>query len=288
MNIKPLLKRTCAYTIDLAIVFILTSTISTIPLLSKQMEPYQKTYNEYVENYNEYNEYLTQLEESYKDDEINEEEYNQLIENENYKEIITSKYEDNKITKGEYKKIVEYINKEQDKINDNYTYTLNKQGISNSIIVLISTLLYFGIFQYFLKGQTIGKKLLKLKVVSASDKKITILNFILRSLIVNEVIFNTISIIFLMTTKKNIYIHANNIVGILISISEFLIIYLVLTREDERGIHDLLFNTKVISLEEPKETNTEENNKKIIEAEYKEEVTKVGKEKSKTPRKNKK
>ena len=98
MNIKPLLKRTCAYTIDLAIVFILTSTISTIPLLSKQMEPYQKTYNEYVENYNEYNEYLTQLEESYKDDEINEEEYNQLIENENYKEIITSKYEDNKIT----------------------------------------------------------------------------------------------------------------------------------------------------------------------------------------------
>ena len=46
MNIKSLLKRTCAYTIDLAIVFILSSIISTIPILSKQMKPYQKTYQE--------------------------------------------------------------------------------------------------------------------------------------------------------------------------------------------------------------------------------------------------
>lgn len=298
MNMKSLLKRVCAYTIDLAIVFIFASLVSTIPILSKLMEPYEKTYDEYLENYNEYNEYLTLLKESYEDDEINEEEYTKLIENENYKEIITSKYEDNKITKGEYKKIVEHLNKEQDKITNNYNYLLNKKGISNSIIVLICTFLYFGIFQYLLKGQTIGKKLLKLKVVSASNKNITIINFILRSLIVNEVIFNTISIMFLITTKKNIYTHANNIVGILISISEFLIIYLVLTREDERGIHDLLFNTKVINIEEPLE-NIKDNNieyikdnnnskdKKIIEAEYKEEKTN-GKEKSKSSRKRKK
>ena len=36
---------------------------------------------------------------------------------------------------------------------------------------------YFGIIQYFLKGQTIGKKILKLKVISASTKKINILNY---------------------------------------------------------------------------------------------------------------
>ena len=71
----------------------------------------------------------------------------------------------------------------------------------------------------------------------------------------------------------------------LVSISEAIIIFLVLTREDQRGLHDLLFNTKVISIEEPKENTVKEiqsknaNNNKIIEADYKEKGSKDGKRK---------
>ena len=297
-NTRPVMKRISAYLIDLLIVMIISSTISNIPYLNKNLDKYQSTYKEYEEKYNNYSDYIKLLNESYEDDEINEEEYTKLIENNTYKEILISKYNDKKISKGEYKEIITNINEKFNITANDYVYLLNKEGVSNSIITLVCTILYFGILQYFLKGQTIGKKLFKLKVVSASDKKITIINFILRSLIVNEIIFNTISIIFLITTKKNIYNHANNIIGILISISEFLIIYLVLTRKDERGIHDLLFNTKVINIEEPLE-NIKDNNieyikdnnnskdKKIIEAEFKEEETN-GKEKSKSSRKRKK
>lgn len=276
-NIKPLMKRVAAYMIDLFIVLILASLVSSLPLLNKNMDKYQKTYSEYEEKFNDFSEYIKLLEESYKDKEINEEEYNKLIENESYKEIIISNYEDNKITSGEYKKIVEKINSEFDVVAKDYTYILGKEGISNSIITLVCTLLYFGIFQYFLKGQTIGKKLLKLKVVSASDKKINILNYLLRSLIVNDVLLNSISIIFLLTTSKKVYTGASNTISLLISIVEAIIIFLVMTREDGRGLHDLLFNTKVISLEKEQteikeiESKNTKSKKKIIEAEYEEE-----------------
>ena len=45
-----------------------------------------------------------------------------------------------------------------------YNYILGKIAISDSIITLLTTLFYFGILQYFLKGQTIGKKILKLNI----------------------------------------------------------------------------------------------------------------------------
>ena len=275
-NLKPLMRRVCAYMIDLFVVLMIATLVSSIPFLNKNMDKYQKTYSEYEEKFNDYSEYIKLLDEYYKDNEINEEEYNKLIENETYKEIIISKYEDNKITNGEYKKIVEKINSEFDLIAKDYTYILGKEGISNSIITLVCTLLYFGVTQYFLKGQTIGKKLLKLKVVSASDKKINIFNYILRSLIVNDVLLNTIGIIFLLTSSKKVYTNASNTISLLISITEAIIIFLVMTREDNRGLHDLLFNTKVISLEteetEKEEESTKKDNskKKIIEAEYEE------------------
>lgn len=276
-NIRPLLKRILAYLIDLFIIISITSLITYIPIFDKKMDSYEKMYNEYQDKYNEYANYLKLLEESYEDDEISEEEYTKLTEEEKYQSFIKEYYEDNKISQGEYKKIVNKLNEDYSTIANNYTYKLNKLGSFNSIITLTCTLLYFGLFQYLLKGQTIGKKILKLKVVSASNKKINIQNYILRSLIVNDVLLNGVGILFLLKTPKKIYLQANNILGLLISISEAIIIFLVVSRDDHRGLHDLLFNTKVIDLE-PKNNEIDETSKltniddnKVIEAEYKEE-----------------
>ena len=292
-NIKPLLKRVCAYMIDLFIVLIISSLVSSIPFLNKNIDSYQETYEEYEEKYNEYADYYTLLEESYEDEEINEEEYLELIESTTYGEIITSKYEDTSISSSEYKEIVSSINEKFDDIASDYVYLLSKEGVSNSVITLVCTLLYFGVLQYFLNGKTLGKRLLKLQVVSNNDKKLNILNYLLRSLIVNDIFLNTVGIIFLLATSKTVYQHADNVISTVISLVEAVIIFLVLTREDKRGLHDLLFNTKVIETDMPeepikeeaeekettpiKETKSKSNlssksksKKKIIDAEYKE------------------
>ena len=286
-NFKPFMKRVCAYTIDMFIVLMISSLISSIPVLNKNIDEYQKKYSEYEEKYNMYMDYLESLEDSYEDQEITEEEYNKLIENNDYEGLISSSYEDNKITEKEYKNIVSKVNEDFDQTAKDYVYILSKEGVSNAIVTLICTLLYFGVLQYFLKGQTIGKKILKLQVVSASDKKLNITNYLFRSLIVNDVLLNMIGTIFLLFTSKQIYTKADNVISILISIVEALIIFYVLTRDDARGLHDMLFNTKVIYTEESKEETVKTNNKKVIEAKI-EEIKEEVKDAEKKPRKKRK
>lgn len=291
-NVKFLIKRVCAYTIDLVIVLILASTLSSIPVINKNIDIYQEKYDEYQKEYNDYSEYLNLIKSSYEDEEITEEEYNQLIQEEKYKDLIITKYDDAKISAGEYKQITEELQEELNTKTGEYSYILSKYGIYNTVITLVCTLLYFGVIQYFLKGQTIGKKLLRLKVVSASDKKLNILNYLLRSLIVNDILLNTIGTIFLMFTSKKIYLQANSIVTTLVSISEAIIIFLVVTREDGRGLHDLLFNTKVIDTrdnDQNLETQPEHTKaKKVIEVNHQEDANKDETESTKKSTKSRK
>ena len=189
---------------------------------------------------------LETLEEMYEDKDEATEEYNEL-ENSLYKDMITKKYEDENITKEEYKELVKEINSNFDNIAKDYVYILNKNNKVNTIVTLIITIVYFGLLQYLAKGQTVGKRLLKIRVVSATDKKLNVLTYTLRSLIVNDVLLNTIGVLFLFLASKKVYISSNNIIGTLVSICEALIIFTVMTREDARGIHDLLFGTKVVS-----------------------------------------
>ena len=135
-NIKPFIKRIGAYVIDLMIVLVLGTIITSIPIFSKNVDKYQKIYDEYVLEYNEYTDYLELLKESYKDEKITAEEYNKLIEIETYKEIIISKYNDNEFSKGEYNKSVEEINEQFNGVVGDYDYILSKEGIYNSITTL--------------------------------------------------------------------------------------------------------------------------------------------------------
>lgn len=277
-NIRPLMKRVGAYAIDLFIIIMISTLISYTPLFNSYKESYRKTYSEYTIKYTEYANYLDLFNKSYSDKEITEEEYIELADNSKYSEIVVTKYEDNKITENESEEITNKLTEISNEEAKEYVYLLNKKGTYNSIITLVCTLLYFGVLQYFLNGQTIGKKLLKLQVVSVSNKKVNIFIYILRSLIVNDVLLNTISIILLITLSKATYTSANNVISTIISLVEASIIFLVIYREDQRGLHDLIFNTKVISTtkeqEEPvekiesKTKSKPKSKKKVIE--YKE------------------
>jgi len=288
-NINIVMKRVCSYMIDIIIVTIFATAITYIPFLRKDETKYQEKYNEYTQKYSEYTQFYQLLASSYEDNKITEEEYDKLIKEEKYNELIIKSYEDKKISQGEYKKISNKITEDLNKLKNDYTYILGKIAISDSIIILICTLIYFGIIQYFLDGQTIGKKLLKIKIISSSAKKINILNYILRSLIVNNVLLNTAGIIFLAFSSKTTYFKVDSIIATLVSIVEAIIIFLVLTREDARGLHDLLFNTKVVSIEEINSNKfIEKTDKKVIDTDYKEEDSIDGKETTKKTRRRKK
>ena len=70
----------------------------------------------------------------------------------------------------------------------NVTYDMSKYGLSVSVINLVVTFLYFVVFQYMNNGKTVGKMLMKIKVVSKDRKKLKFDQILLRAIIINSIL----------------------------------------------------------------------------------------------------
>ncbi len=137
----------------------------------------------------------------------------------------------------------EFTNRYKDVVYDlDYTNTL----VSLSQIVLF--ILYFIVFQYYNKGQTIGKKIMGIKVVSTNGKDITLNQIAIHSLIANSIIINLLLVASVLFIGREYYYYAS--LGLQL-INYFVIIVallMIIFRKDGKGIHDVLANTKVVSI----------------------------------------
>ena len=134
-----------------------------------------------------------------------------------------------------------YINRASD-----ISYDIARETGGLSIITLGVYILYFIVFQFKNKGQTIGKKVFKLRVVSNDERELNMNNFAIRSLIVNNILGDLIILSLSILGTKNIYFESSMIVEVIEYGLIFATAITVLSRTDKRGIHDLITNTKVI------------------------------------------
>ena len=138
----------------------------------------------------------------------------------------------------------EYIEEYKDLLYEN-----NKNNVNSNIVNLVLAVAYFAIFQYMNKGQTIGKKLLSIRVVDKDSKEpINVGKGLLRTIIIQNIISLFIAIA-LIGINKNIYtttyLTITEVEGILVLISAIFVLY----RKDGRGLHDMIANTMVIKEE---------------------------------------
>ena len=106
--------------------------------------------------------------------------------------------------------------------------------------------MYFIVFQYYNNGKTVGKALLKIQVKSKDNKKLKLTQMILRSVVINSILTSLISIICILTLSKSTYLTASNYIQ-MIDMAVMLVTFgMVMFREDGRGLHDMMANTKVI------------------------------------------
>lgn len=153
----------------------------------------------------------------------------------NQRNQLISDYQNEKITIDEYK-------------NENYKliYKLQKENITVNIVTITLYIGYFVVFATLNKGQTLGKKLLKIRVVNKNNDKPSIWNMLVRSLFIYNIIsilFSTVAVKFLnINTFTYIYTTLRYIECFVIIISFFMVIY----KKDGRGLHDMIAGTNVI------------------------------------------
>ena len=150
-------------------------------------------------------------------------------------------YLENNISVEDFKKNTEQV-----------TYDLYKYGTTNYVIAFVVVIGYLVVFQKYNNGQTIGKRLLKLKVVDKSGKNASLKSYAIRVaplfLLSYGGIFSIIACIllpqFMTVIALSKWITAVTIASCLLGLidAEFAI-----ARKDRRSLHDLLSNTKIVS-----------------------------------------
>ena len=158
------------------------------------------------------------------------------------------------------------------------SYYVTLYGATITLINIVCSIIYFIVFAYYNKGQTLGMKLLKIKLVSEDKKKLTFLQVMSRSLLIYSIFTGTASFILLELASKATFLkYSVSIQALDIAIVAVSLI-MMMFRKDGKGVHDMFANTLVVSSVEPKED--------VKEAEYTEEVKKEPKKQIKS--KNKK
>ncbi len=137
--------------------------------------------------------------------------------------------------------IYTYMNQSMD-----ISYEIAKQSGLGTIITIIIYILYYVVFQFYNKGKTFGKQVMKIRVVSKEDEDLTLNQLLFRAFFINSILVNIIILLFTIFGSKNLYTGSVTIFMaiqyVLMIISAIMVGY----RRDGRGIHDFIAHTEVI------------------------------------------
>lgn len=131
-------------------------------------------------------------------------------------------------------------------------YNMYKTSSTLLIIRLGVIFLYFGVVGFLLKGQTLGKKILGLRIVSVNEENINPGLFMLREVLVINFVPELISLLVLITCSKGLWLEVVNYSNYASYITTFLLVGFMIFRDDERGMHDIICKTKVIDVKKNK------------------------------------
>ena len=87
-------------------------------------------------------------------------------------------------------------------------YDISKQTVIISIVTIVISLLYYVVYPCYNNGQTLGKKLMGVRVVSATgDEKVSMNQYVLRSLLVNSLVCNILLIGMVLFMSRDVYFY---------------------------------------------------------------------------------
>ena len=126
------------------------------------------------------------------------------------------------------------------------TLSLDRENFMINIINCVIIILYFVVLPLYKNGQTLGKKIFKIKTVREDKEDLTANELIIRNIVVNGLLntFLAFCLVFLLSGFE--YFTITSILGfiqfVLVVVSACMIIF----RKDKKGLHDIITKTKVV------------------------------------------
>lgn len=124
-------------------------------------------------------------------------------------------------------------------------YLISKEMFLQNLFSLILMIGYFVILPYYYNGQTIGKKMMKIKIVKEDDK-LTINDLALRSLLSNGIAMTFIELALIFLIKDTAYFITISILSFIQFLLVITSIFMILYRKDKKALHDIVCKTLVV------------------------------------------
>lgn len=196
---KLKIKRFIAFIIDIFIVSIISETLSSTNFINIYKEDYKEKYYEYEKIYD-----------SFLEEEISINEYNDKV--------------------------------------IYYNFELSKLSSISNTIYMIIFLSYFVGINCLYEGQTIGKKIMNIKIVSENNIKINGWIYLLRTLLITGIFSTFLLTISTMILNKETYYSFSYIIGLIQYIFQLVVCISILLNKNGKGLHDVICKTKVVEL----------------------------------------
>lgn len=123
-------------------------------------------------------------------------------------------------------------------------YNIEKASFYVDVVYLVFSIGYFVVFQYLNNGQTIGKKLMRIKVVSGNGMNAGVGQMLVRTCIINEIFSGIVLLFLLFNISKRVFVISYNVIY---GIEElFIFISAVMIFSNNIGLHDIMAKTSVV------------------------------------------
>lgn len=159
--------------------------------------------------------------------------------------------EQNRVLKGYTEGTVsmeEYVNQMVD-----LGYDISKQTVIVSIVTIVISLLYYVVYPCYNNGQTLGKKLMKIKIKKTNDKELTMNDLLVRGMINNSILVNIITVALVLFLSKDLYLSVSSLLSSIQYLVLIISLIMIAFTKNAQGLHDKIVNTEVVIADTVKE-----------------------------------
>ena len=142
----------------------------------------------------------------------------------------------------------EYVNQMVD-----LGYDISRQTVIVSIVTILISLLYYVVYPCYNNGQTLGKKLMKIKIKKTNDTELSMNDLLIRSMINNSILVNIINVILVLFLSKNLYLSTSSLVSFIQYLVLIISLIMIAFTKNAQGLHDKVCKTEVVVADTVKE-----------------------------------
>lgn len=160
--------------------------------------------------------------------------------------------------------------REQDKILENYvngesavldyvnslvdiSYDISRLTVIGSIVSVVILILYYVVYPYYNNGQTLGKKLFKIRIKKVNDDNLSMNDLLIRAMINNSIFFSIVNIGLIIFSSKDMYLASSSFLTTIQYLVMFVSLIMIIFTKSKQGVHDKIVNTLVVNTNVVKE-----------------------------------